>query len=156
MREERKTQQKIDREKIDELKQSDPDSYLKQLYGKRKEILDRIAERSRRKEEFSKRGSKAAQKRLQMMAELGLGDQDQKKRGRPQAEPNQDLDDHDMFGAADEDWDVYRGIQKDGYSEDEEDDQQALNELEEQIADLDPKFANLIYNTSKQPTAEDY
>ncbi len=31
-----------------------------------------------------------------------------------------------------------------------------MNELEEQIADLDPKFANLIYNTSKQPTAEDY
>jgi hypothetical protein len=44
---------------------------------------------------------------------------------------------------------VYRGIAKDGYSEDEEEDQQALNELEEQIADLDPKFANLLYNTSK-------
>lgn len=28
--------------------------------------------------------------------------------------------------------------------------------MEEQIAEIDPKFANLIYNTSKQPTAEDY
>ena len=28
--------------------------------------------------------------------------------------------------------------------------------MEEQIADLDPKFANLLYNTSTQPTAEDY
>ena len=60
IREERKIQQKIDRERIDELKASDPDAYLKNLYVKRKEILDRIAERSRRKEEFSKRGSKAA------------------------------------------------------------------------------------------------
>lgn len=64
MREERKIQLKQEREKIDEIKQSDPDAYLKQLYFKRKEILDRITERSRRKEEFSKRGSKAAQRRL--------------------------------------------------------------------------------------------
>ncbi len=60
MREERKAQMKVEREKIEGLKSSDPDSYLKQLYCKRKEILDRITERSRRKEEFSKRGSKAA------------------------------------------------------------------------------------------------
>lgn len=88
------------------------------------------------------------------MAELGIGEQENqtKKRGRPPAETkdiNKEVDDIDNFGAADEDWDVYRGIQKDGFSEEEEDDQQALNELEEQIADLDPKFANLIYNTSK-------
>ena len=60
MREERKLQMKFEREKIEEMKSGDPDAYLRQLYGKRKEILDRIAERSRRKEEFSKRGSKAA------------------------------------------------------------------------------------------------
>lgn len=28
----------------------------------------------------------------------------------------------DMFGKDDEDWDVYRDIQKDGFSEDDEDD----------------------------------
>lgn len=60
IREERKQQQRADREKIEDLKSSDPEAYLKQLYGKRKEILDRISERSRRKEEFSKRGSKGA------------------------------------------------------------------------------------------------
>ena len=85
MREERKAQQKLDKERIDELKNGDPDFYLKQLYFRRKEILDRLAERSRRKEEFSKRGSKAAQRRLQTMAELGLGEQELKKRGRPAA-----------------------------------------------------------------------
>ena len=33
------------------------------------------------------------------------------------------MEEDDNFGMADEDWDIYRGIQKDGYSEDEEDDQ---------------------------------
>jgi uncharacterized membrane protein (DUF106 family) len=60
MMEELKVIMKVEREKIDEIKLSDPDSYLKQLYYRRKEILDRITERSRRKEEFSKRCSKAA------------------------------------------------------------------------------------------------
>lgn len=63
-REDRKVLQKMEREKIEELKQSDPDSYLRQLYCRRKDILDRIAERARRKEEISKRGSKAANRRL--------------------------------------------------------------------------------------------
>jgi hypothetical protein len=79
---------KEEREKIEQIKSTDPDTYLKQLYGKRKEILDRIAERSRRKEEFSKRGSKAANRRLQVMAELGIGENESKKRGRPPADAN--------------------------------------------------------------------
>jgi len=62
-----------------------------------------------------------------MMAELGIGEGDSqpKKRGRPPAgEPSQQQKEgeDDDFGAADEDWDVYRGIAKDGFSEDEEED----------------------------------
>lgn len=57
---------------------------------------------------------------------------------------------------ADEDWDVYREIQKDGFSEEEEEDQGNLAELEDQIADLDPKFQLLLYSTKKMPTAEDF
>ena len=48
---------------------------------------------------------------------------------------------------ADEDWDVYREIAKDGFSEDEEEDQTNLAELEDQIAELDPKFQLLLYST---------
>lgn len=51
---------RLEREQIEKLKSSNPDNYLKSLYDKRKEILDRMSERARRKEEFSKRGSKAA------------------------------------------------------------------------------------------------
>lgn len=57
---------------------------------------------------------------------------------------------------ADEDWDIYREIQKDGFSEEEEEDQTNLAELEDQIADLDPKFQLLLYSTKKMPTAEDF
>jgi hypothetical protein len=48
--------------------------------------------------EISKRGSKAAQRRMQVLAELGI-------------EEKQDLGDKgDNFGKDDEDWDVYREI----------------------------------------------
>ena len=63
-----------------------------------------------------------------MMAELGIGEPEnlQKKRGRPPGNADQsnnpNVEDNDTFGAADEDWDVYRGIAKDGFSEDEEED----------------------------------
>lgn len=45
------------------------------------------------------------------MAELGIGEGESqlKKRGRPPAE-EKELDNADNFGAADEDWDIYRGI----------------------------------------------
>ena len=40
-------------------------------------------------------------------------------------------DGNDDFGMADEDWDIYREIQKDGFSEEEEEDQGSLAELED-------------------------
>jgi len=60
----------------------------------------------------------------------------------------------------DEDWHVYKDIQKDGFSEDDEDDQQALNEIEEKIGELDPEFAVLLYQAAPEShrpvAAEDY
>ena len=53
-----------EKEKIEELKTSDPDVYLKSMYTRRKDILSRMAERSKKREEFTKRGSKAAQRRM--------------------------------------------------------------------------------------------
>lgn len=41
---------------------------------------------------------------------------------------------------ADKDWDVYRDIRKDGYSEEEDEDQTNLADLEDKIADVDPSF----------------
>ena len=66
-----------------------------------------MQERANKKLEISKRGSKAAHRRMQVLAELGI-------------EEKQAIAGNDNFGQDDEDWDVYREIQKDGFSEDEE------------------------------------
>ena len=49
-----------ERKKIETLKSTDSHAYLAGLYDKRKEILTRMQDRAKRREEFSKRGSKAA------------------------------------------------------------------------------------------------
>jgi len=77
---------------------------------------------------------------MQVLAELGI-------------EEKQAAANNDNFGQDDEDWDVYREIQKDdGGSEEEEENQVALQELEDQIAEMDPKFGLLLYNSTKMPT----
>lgn len=86
-----------------------------------------------------------------MIAELGTDS-----KNLPDPTEKQREDGNDDFGMEDGDWDVYRMIQKDGYSEDEENDQADLAEVEDQIADMDPKFSILLYSTNKMPTAEDY
>ena len=97
-----------------------------------------------------------------MIASLGGEEKVERKRTtRGAAQDNQPQipereDGNDDFGMADEDWDIYREIQKDGFSEEEEEDQTNLAELEDQIADLDPKFQLLLYSTKKMPTAEDF
>lgn len=55
-------------------------------------------ERVRLKEEIGKRGSKTAQRRMQVLAELGI------------EERNTNVNEKDNFGQDDDDWDVYREI----------------------------------------------
>ena len=89
-----------------------------------------------------------------MIAELGHQEEKKKVVGQPPVKEKEHG--NDDFGMEDEDWDVYREIQKDGFSEDEEDDQDNLAALEDQIAELDPKFNMLLYSTNKMPTADDF
>jgi len=65
---------------------------------------------------------------MQMIASLGIEEKPEKKRAtrgalieaQPQVPEREDG--NDEFGMADEDWDIYREIQKDGFSEEEEED----------------------------------
>lgn len=61
---------------------------------------------------------------MQVLAELGAGDNEKKRATRGVLVPieKEREDGNDDFGVTDEDWDVYREIQKDGFSEDEEED----------------------------------
>ena len=45
----------------------------------------------------------------------------------------------------DNDWNVYKDIQKNNFSEDEEDDQQLLNDIEEKLTELDSDFNMILY-----------
>jgi hypothetical protein len=45
-----------------------------------------------------------------------------------------------MFGYEDEDWDIYRGINKVAFVDEDEEDQEAIMAIEKQIADVDPHF----------------
>jgi len=49
-----------EKKRIDDLKTKDSESYLANLYERRRVILERMSDRSRQREEFSKRGSKGA------------------------------------------------------------------------------------------------
>ena len=63
-----------------------------------------------------------------MIASLGIEEKPERKRATrgaiqndtPQAPEREDG--NDDFGMADQDWDIYREIQKDGFSEEEEED----------------------------------
>jgi hypothetical protein len=118
---------------VDDLKTSNKEAYLASLYDRRQVILERIQDRLKQREEITKRGSKGAQRRMQMLAELGGDENGEKKRQtRSGGVVEKEREDgNDDFGITDEDWDVYREIQKDGFSEDEEEDQNNLAELED-------------------------
>lgn len=53
---------------------------------------------------------------------------------------------------------MYREIQKDDgmASEEEEEAQVQLHALEDQIAEMDPKFSLLLFSSTKMPTESDY
>jgi len=92
---------------------------------------------------------------MQKIVELGkeLTQQEELAKGNKDTTP-------DDFGLDDQDWEVYRDIQKDGFSEDEEDDMQSLQEIEEKIAQLDSEFNSVIIESGPQgyrpSTPEDY
>jgi|LakMenE01Jun11ns_1017448.scaffolds.fasta_scaffold9093287_2 hypothetical protein len=71
MRAKKKQENEAERIRIEELKLKDSVAYLANLYERRRIIIEKMNERVRLKEENSKRGSKTALRRMQMIAELG-------------------------------------------------------------------------------------
>jgi actin-related protein 5 len=132
---EKREQVKKDKEKVEELKQQDPQNYLISLYKKKKELLDRIDNYKQIRKDLTNRHSKVNIRRMMVMASLG-GDEKTKKKDNA----------NDDFGINDEDWEVYRGISRHNLSEDEDEDQQQLNDIETQIIEMDPSY--LKYNES--------
>lgn len=120
-----------------------------------------MSDRKKNREEFAKRGTHQAHQRLKILVELGKdkdGNTDDDYQNEAMGRVTTAND--ETFGMDDDDWNVYRDIQKDRFSEDEEDDQQALCEAEEKIADLDTDFGIMLYHSGpgghRPPSAEDF
>ena len=123
LREQKKKAIQDAKDKLEQLKNSnDKNSYLVGLYQKRMDLLSRINNRQKEREDFGKRGTQITQKRMQKIAELGKEEKLTAAILADTSLPQNKDTTRDMFGKDDEDWDVYRDIQKDGFSEDDEDD----------------------------------
>ncbi|XP_063243980.1 LOW QUALITY PROTEIN: actin-related protein 5 [Bacillus rossius redtenbacheri] len=102
--------------------QEDFDLWIENVKQKRQDILDRRNARRQRRQDMAKRHTAAAQMRMKIISQLA------RKEKRD-----------DNFGMRDEDWDVYKVINKEGGDSDS-DDEQRLLELEEVLRRHDPEF----------------
>ncbi|GAA5961809.1 hypothetical protein JCM21900_003317 [Sporobolomyces salmonicolor] len=122
-----------ERERRDrELRESDFGKWLDGLRREHEDIMTKMKERKKRKEQLSDRKSLAAQNRMKSIAGLAADE----KAGRKRKRGEQD----DGFGQSDADWAVYREIGTGDDSEDEEDELSALKSVEARLLEHDPLF----------------
>jgi len=131
-----------EKERVEELKQKDPENYLLSLYKKKKEMLDRLDNYKIARKELSNRHSKTNIRRMMVLAELG-----EETTTTSSKKKTENI--KDDFGIKDEDWDVYRGISGNNLSEDEEEDRQQLDEVEAQIIEMDPNYFKYTENLTQ-------
>lgn len=99
------------KQKLEELKSSENKNYyLRGAYLKRKELLERIADRKKQREEFGKRGTQIAQQRMQKIVELGKEEKLTAAMLQDITLPKNKDTTLDNFGMDDEDWHVYKDI----------------------------------------------
>ncbi|XP_075238261.1 actin-related protein 5 isoform X2 [Lycorma delicatula] len=92
---------------------------------KRQEILDKRTARRQRRADMAKRRTAAAQERMRLISQLA------RKEKRD-----------DDFGMRDEDWDVYKAINKEGGDSDSDEEAEKLLELEEVLRQHDPAWVS--------------
>nr|CAD7401660.1 unnamed protein product [Timema cristinae] len=120
--------------------QEEFESWIEGLKQKRQELLDRRNARRQRRQDMAKRRTAAAQERMRIISQLA------RKEKRD-----------DNFGMRDEDWDVYKVINKE-CGDSDSDEEQKLLELEEVLRRHDPEFEGSALGraSSSADTAETY
>ncbi|KAI5704017.1 hypothetical protein M8J75_001135 [Diaphorina citri] len=109
-------------------------AWLIETKKKRAYIIDKKNARKQRRQDLAKRRTAAAQERMRLISELA------RKEKRD-----------DDFGMRDEDWDVYKVINKDAGDTDSEEEQERLIELEEILRQHDPEFTSLNQEQELSP-----
>ncbi|XP_043274906.1 actin-related protein 5 [Venturia canescens] len=103
--------------------QQDTDEWIASVRKRRQEILDKRLAKRQRRQDMAKRRTAAAQERMRIISQLA------RKEKRD-----------DDFGMRDEDWDVYKVINREGGDSDSELEQERLLELEDVLRHHDPEF----------------
>lgn len=112
----------------------DFDAWLANIKEQRQQLLNKRAARRQRKRDLAQRRTAAAQERMRLISQLARKDKKD-----------------DNFGSRDEDWDVYKAINKDAGSSDSEEEAERLNELEEVLKHHDPSFDTGNNDESMEP-----
>ncbi|GAA6012257.1 hypothetical protein JCM10207_002780 [Rhodosporidiobolus poonsookiae] len=123
-----------------ELRERDFARWLEGVRADHQDILDRIRDRKKRKEQLSDRKSLAAQNRMKSIAGLAADEKGGKKRKRAGAGGAAGGGEDDGFGANDADWAVYREIDAGADSDDEEEELETLKRVEGRLLEYDPRF----------------
>ena len=97
--------------------------HVSTLEEEKLQIMDRRRSRASRKQALSKRKSYASKERMRILSQLAKGNSNSPKQKK-----------EDTFGMKDEDWDVYKYINKDGSESEDEQDQERLNEIEQDLS----------------------
>ncbi|KAH0564365.1 actin-related protein 5 [Cotesia glomerata] len=114
--------------------QAEFDEWISNLRKRRQEILDKKSAKRQRRQDMAKRRTAAAQERMRIISQLA------RKEKRD-----------DDFGMRDEDWDVYKAINREGGDSDSELEQERLLEVEEILRQHDPEFDGPGSNTPVIP-----
>lgn len=114
--------------------QQDFDEWITGVRKKRQDILDKRMAKRQRRQDMAKRRTAAAQERMRIISQLA------RKEKRD-----------DDFGMRDEDWDVYKVINREGGDSDSELEQEKLIELEEVLRHHDPEFDGAGSSTPMVP-----
>jgi len=126
-------------------------TWLTGLHRRRKEILDARQQRVQRREELASRRSHASLERMRILSQLAY---DPNVRDDGTTRSTHKKPKEDTFGQNDDDWMVYRSINKDAGDSDSEKEQEELNELENLLKKHDPDFSKRF--GGKPETAVDW
>ncbi|KAL9988638.1 hypothetical protein ACROYT_G003104 [Oculina patagonica] len=126
-------------------------TWLTGLHKRRKEIIDARQQRVQRREELASRRSHASLERMRILSQLAY---DPNVRDDGTTRSSHKKPKEDTFGQNDDDWMVYRSINKDAGDSDSEKEQEELNELENLLKKHDPDFSKRF--GGKPETAVDW
>eukprot|EP00126_Sphaerothecum_destruens_P015142 Sdes_comp9064_c0_seq1m501 len=137
------------RKKEDNFRIAHREEWLHQIYTRREDIVKRRMQRRRLKQELQNRRSHASKQRMRLIAQQAHEAADlNHSKSRKKKE--------DTFGLDDEDWSVYRVINKDEDDSASERDEDELRVLDQKLLEHDPKFRDEQIRGDEEPPLETF